>query len=547
MGAAIAKLVGSVGSNLTNTGVQQVPAAPTIYTNPVAAGQLVAADSAAATMPGRSDMSGTITPPTLTSTQVGDTPPAGIGPMQDPAVSVTENPDATSTPRFTAAPVGQQPIVSHPSFDPIMHPEQLSTKGKILDLVLQTGMGVANGLAAGSEALARSGGRVNPGIGPSMAAGFATPGNLRQQAVERQAQETSLGQDAQLRQAQITNIPLQRQMIGADLANKMSSTQKNLSDAGAAQSKSQLDLAESLAKPYIKGEDGMMYRAGQDGQGNPSLTPVQGVGVTLPVDKDLAHSIGRDDLADKYLPAATVARLKAIADAGQTITSANGRQLIINKSTGATVKDLGTATPIMTANIKTAGQPDARLDKSYQYNQGRLDKIRTPVDTLAARFGRLQDTINQNSPQADALVAPELLTVMAGGQGSGLRMNEAEIARIVGGRSKWLDLQAAANKWRLDPKAANSITPDQRTQIRALVGVVGQKINTKQSILSDGENQLLDAPDVATHRRILADTQNKLDAIDGGAAGNTGNNGPAKSSAGGFFADTPGAVIRGTN
>jgi hypothetical protein len=61
------------------------------------------------------------------------------------------------------------------------------------------------------------------------------------------------------------------------------------------------------------------------------------------------------------------------------------------------------------------------------------------------RFGRLRDTLNQKSPQADALVAPELLTVIAGGQGSGLRMNEAEIARSVGGRSHLEDLKAALN------------------------------------------------------------------------------------------------------
>jgi hypothetical protein len=74
------------------------------------------------------------------------------------------------------------------------------------------------------------------------------------------------------------------------------------------------------------------------------------------------------------------------------------------------------------------------------------------------------------------------------------------------------------NQWSTDPKSANSITPDQRAQIRALVSTVGQKVAAKQGILSQAGDGLLDAPDVQTHRKILADTQNKLDAVDSGAS-----------------------------
>jgi hypothetical protein len=121
-------------------------------------------------------------------------------------------------------------------------------------------------------------------------------------------------------------------------------------------------------------------------------------------------------------------------------------------------------------------------------------------------MGRLQDTLNQNSPQADALVAPELLTVMAGGQGSGLRMNEAEIARIVGGRSNWESLKAAAN----------SITPAQRQQIRALVSTVQQRLAAKQSVLDGAHEDLINATDVSGHRRVVAGARSKMTAVDQG-------------------------------
>jgi uncharacterized protein YlzI (FlbEa/FlbD family) len=510
---------GALFAKLTKAGVQDPNGQTSYFDNP---GKAIASASAATAQPGTSSITGPgggapqIPLPTITSTQVGDTPPGGVGPMQTPDVTVTPGQDR-NTVGMQDAPIGAQPKVVHPNFadanaagGPFYSPE-LTTKGRALSLLLSGVEGAANGMAA---SMPINGGHTGVGVGPALAAGFQTP------FMEQQKRNALINEqlEQQEKQAQIQNIPLNRLLLGADIQNKQSGTAKNFADATAAASKGQLDLAEALTKPYVKGDDGQMFLAGQDATGKPSLTPVQGVGVTLPVDNDLAHSIGRDDLAGKFLPSKTVEQLKQIADAGQTITSANGRQLIVKKSTGEVIKDLGTATPIMTANIKTAGQPDARLDKSYQYNQGRLDKIRAPIDTLATRFGRLQDTINQNSPQADALVAPELLSVMAGGQGSGLRMNEAEIARIVGGRSKWQSLQAAVNQWSTDPKSANSITPDQRAQIRALVSTVGQKVAAKQGILSQAGDGLLDAPDVQTHRKILADTQNKLDAVDSGAS-----------------------------
>lgn len=168
----------------------------------------------------------------------------------------------------------------------------------------------------------------------------------------------------------------------------------------------------------------------------------------------------------------------------------------------------------------------ARADKSYQYISGKLDKVGEPISTAIQRMGRLRDTLAQGTPQADALVAPELLTVMAGGAGSGLRMNEAEIARIVGGRSKWQNLKAAAQVWSLDPAKANSITPEQRQQIHALVEHVNQKLIGKQQILDDAREKLLSSDDPKEHRQIENDARKRLTQIDeGGATEATGGGG----------------------
>ena len=168
-------------------------------------------------------------------------------------------------------------------------------------------------------------------------------------------------------------------------------------------------------------------------------------------------------------------------------------------------------------------------ETNYQHAITQLNQVdkTAGVTALSQRFGRLQETLAQATPQADALVAPELLSVMSGGQGSGLRMNEAEISRIVGGRSKWESLKASINQWSLDPSKANSITPDQRQQIHALVDEVGNRLQQKQTVLQQGQQQLLGTSDPNERRRIVTETQQQILAIDekkpGGAAG--GGNG----------------------
>src|SRR5581483_4100362 len=182
------------------------------------------------------------------------------------------------------------------------------------------------------------------------------------------------------------------------------------------------------------------------------------------------------------------------------------------------------------ANFQNQARNDARADRNYTFNSNHLDTIAKPIEDSLSRMSRLDETLRQNSPQADSLVAPELLTIMAGGQGSGLRMNEAEISRIVGGRSNWQNLQAWAQKWSTDPAHANSLTPSQRSQVQNLVGAVEAKAQAKRGIIEDARQSLINADDPIAQRQIIANTHTKLNAIDSGAlnpsfAGATSNSG----------------------
>jgi hypothetical protein len=137
-------------------------------------------------------------------------------------------------------------------------------------------------------------------------------------------------------------------------------------------------------------------------------------------------------------------------------------------------------------------------------------------------MSRLKDTLAQANPQADALVAPELLTVMAGGQGSGLRMNEAEISRIVGGRNNWQSLKSAIDKWQTDPSQPFLITPVQRGQINSLLNEVNSKLQAKQNVLDQARQDLSNSNDPREHRQILTKARNQLMQVDQGRGGGQG-------------------------
>jgi len=168
-----------------------------------------------------------------------------------------------------------------------------------------------------------------------------------------------------------------------------------------------------------------------------------------------------------------------------------------------------------TAAANLARQPDARLDRSYQFNATQLDKERVPIEAMMGKISAATTNVNLKSPQADALLAPEILSIAAGGAGSGLRMNEAEISRIVGGATQWTQLQTALNKWSTDPGHA-TFTPEQRGQMAQILDAAKVKGQQKMAVIEYGEQALNDATDVSQHRSTVANTRKMLDAVDNG-------------------------------
>lgn len=155
---------------------------------------------------------------------------------------------------------------------------------------------------------------------------------------------------------------------------------------------------------------------------------------------------------------------------------------------------------------------------SYKFHVAEIDKRAKPLDDAATRFSRLQDTINQGTAQADALVAPELMTVMAGGSGSGLRINEAEINRVQGGRPMVAQIESKLRRWMgTDQKSAIDFGPEERKAINDLLGIVGNKLKQKQEALTNA-SAIVSGEDTndQQRRKALADLDSRLRDIDSG-------------------------------
>jgi hypothetical protein len=229
MGQVFAKLL---GNGLTNYGVQGAPGGPTSYaSSPAQMGQMVGADSAAATMPGRSTVDGSLSAPTITTEQQD---PGAYGiPMAPPRpdlTTVTQNPDPTTV-GFTAPPVGVQPKVTRPSFEAAQQiPGALTKAGLLTSLLLPAITGAANGWAAGQV----TNPHIQPGLGGSFAAGVNTPSMLKQQAMG--FQDEQLAQDRT--KAQIASYPGQMQQEHDLKASEIARNNANADRRDVFQSKS---------------------------------------------------------------------------------------------------------------------------------------------------------------------------------------------------------------------------------------------------------------------------------------------------------------------
>jgi len=162
--------------------------------------------------------------------------------------------------------------------------------------------------------------------------------------------------------------------------------------------------------------------------------------------------------------------------------------------------------PIPGVPLTSEGKPAAGVKLASHDQAGRvfdkyspqIDKASQPFVAAYQRSGLLSKNLDAKTKQADALVAPELLSIAAGGAGSGLRMNEAEINRVIGGRSVWDALVARANQIK---ESGGTFDDAQREQLKMIATYINARNAAEVRVFNMGREAMLAAKDDANKVR----------------------------------------------
>jgi hypothetical protein len=406
-------------------------------------------------------------------------------------------------PSFIQAVMGGNQTSGGMPVSPLANPS-LSKGGKLIQILGMAAQGALAGRAAQEQTIAASGGHRAGGVGTGFDAGYQLPflRALQGQKVQQgslENQEEQLKLDQQKTPVDVGGQSLPLWLATRNLALQDTQSQINQRNATAQHDRyvsNRNGVYDTQTKQVIPGTQNLespdqQFFASQLSQGK---TPEQAF-TAMNAAKQQAKPTKPDSPEQQFLDEYQKQHQGAsIADA-QAAYRRNDPAFIATQNTRA---------------VADQQRQDADNEKSYQYHTSRLDKLRQPVEQQLDRLSRLGDTLNQGTPQADALVAPELLTAMAGGQGSGLRMNESEISRIVGGRNQWQDIKAKLDAWQTDPNKGFSLTPTQRQQVRALLDARTGRLKQQQGILDQAGDDLVGATSSRDHRAIYNRTQKSL-------------------------------------
>lgn len=171
--------------------------------------------------------------------------------------------------------------------------------------------------------------------------------------------------------------------------------------------------------------------------------------------------------------------------------------------------DIAAARPAPGAGA-AEGRAETAFNRSYDRHSKGLDDIKKPLASKAADAATLTDLLNARDASSDSLVAPKMLTLIAGGQGSGVRITNAELDRVMGGRS----FVEAARGQMLHWTTGTQFDDATRARMTALIKLYAEKIHAKLGLIDKGGMDLIDAGSLDEHRRIFHGVSTGLEALD---------------------------------
>jgi hypothetical protein len=150
-------------------------------------------------------------------------------------------------------------------------------------------------------------------------------------------------------------------------------------------------------------------------------------------------------------------------------------------------------------------QTDAATEREYTYARGKWDK---DLQTYNSQNEKLQEANSFIGKGAlgDALGAIKSLSGLASGQGSGVRITQAELNSIAHARGLGGDFQAALQKF----GDGRNLTPQQEVQLKGILSSVQHVAQIKEQIINQGLDDLSNAKDKATVRKIDSQLRHAL-------------------------------------
>ncbi len=166
---------------------------------------------------------------------------------------------------------------------------------------------------------------------------------------------------------------------------------------------------------------------------------------------------------------------------------------------------------------KINAREDSQRDNAIKTMLGDMSKEYAPLLDKTATIQRLKETLASPGGVADAVAAPEFLSAMAGGFGSGLRMNNAELTRINNAQPIWSRLMGWLSAWNPEsPDPAKQkefypqvIQPAMRAQMQQLAQYLSDRATARLNLFKEYRDKITDAKDAAQARHLKAEFDDK--------------------------------------
>jgi hypothetical protein len=286
---------------------------------------------------------------------------------------------------------------------------------------------------------------------------------------EKEAQTANLNADVPLRQAETTG----KETENAEMPEKQSDTHA-LAQSEVSEHNAQ---AAALLHPQAKTD----FEAWQ--KQNPDK-PIEEWLKLLTQNKPESGGV-KGDLQ---------AKLVAAQNAGDTATAAKlqkqlkdidpmGEQRIVIQQQGQ-------------ANAQAA-RGDAKIEKEFQYTRGKWDKDLQTYQTQNEKLGEANDMVGRGAMGA-ALGSVKALSGLAAGQGSGVRITQAELNSIAHARGFSGDFDAFLQQF----GDGNKLTPEQITSLKGIVTDIQRIAQAKEAVINQGLDDLGNAKDTPSIRKI---------------------------------------------